>query len=117
MDGTNAVAWAWINTSPEFQYLVKRNLSATGTNSGAAGAVFLKANAEEVKFRVGAAGLTAGAPYHLALNSVVVASLLADANGRVGFVGWPASGPAVISLRAVEVLDGSSNVVLGTLLP
>jgi hypothetical protein len=117
MDGVNTVAWAWVNTSPQFQYLVKRNLTATDTNSGMAGAVFLKANAENIKFSVGASGLVAGEAYHLALNSVVVASLLADADGRVGFVGWPASGPAVIDLRAVEVLNASSNVVLSTVLP
>jgi hypothetical protein len=117
MDGANPVAWTWVNTSPQFQYLVKCNLIAADTGSGAAGAVFLKANAENIKFSVGAAGLTPGAPYHLALNSVVVASLLADADGRVGFVGWPVSGPSVIDLRAVEVLNASSNVVLNTVLP
>jgi hypothetical protein len=117
LDGSTTVAWAWVNTSPKYQYLVKRALTPANMNSDAVGAVRLKANAEELKFAVGAAGLVPGAPYHLTLNSTVVASLLADADGRVGFVGWPASAPNVLDLRAVAVLDGSSNVVLSTVLP
>lgn len=117
LDGSTTVAWAWVNTPPKYQYLAKRNLTPADTNSGAVGALRLKANAEELKFAVGAAGLVPGATYHLALNSTLVASLLADADGRVGFVGWPASAPSVLDLRAVAVLDGSSNVVLSTVLP
>jgi hypothetical protein len=117
MDGTNTVAWAWADDASKFQYLVKRNLSAADTNSGLMGAITLKANGEVVKFKAGAAGLTPGQPYHLVLNSVVAASLLADAEGRVGFVNWPAAAPFILNLRTVEVRDGSNNTVLGTVLP
>jgi hypothetical protein len=114
---TQTVAFAWIATSPSFQYLVKRNLTSTDTSAPPAGSISLKANPQNVNFRLLADGLTGGNTYHLALNSNVVASATANADGTLEVNAWPASAPAVLELRSLSLWDDSSNVVLGTSLP
>ena len=100
-----------------FQYLVKRLLTQADPNATATGAISLKANANEVNFRLSAKGLSAGQTYHLALNDAVVQTVTANALGQVIIQGWPASAPAVLDLSALSLLDSSNAVVLGTTLP
>lgn len=114
---TQTVALAWIATSPNFQYLVKRNLTSTDTSAPPAGSISLKANAQNINFRLLAEGLVGGNTYHLALNSNVVESATADADGTLELNSWPASAPVVLELRSLSLWDGSNNVVLGTSLP
>jgi hypothetical protein len=114
---TQTVAFAWINGSSNFQYLVKRNLTKVDTNATPAGSISLKANAETVNFRLLADGLTISNTYYLALNSNVVDTATADGNGALELNTWPASAPAVLDLLSLSLLDGSSNAVLWTLLP
>jgi hypothetical protein len=115
--GPDVIAAAIISTSPEFEYLVKRRLTQADTNSTAMGVISLKANANEVNFRLRAKGLSAGQTYQLALNAVVVQTVSADALGQVTIEGWPASAPAILDLRTLSLLDASNAVVLGTALP
>ena len=114
---TQTVAYAWIADAHRFQYLVKRNLTAEDTNGPAAGSISLIANHRRVHFRLLAGGLNATNDYHLALNSNIVATVSADANGRVEIRDWSSNAPPVLELRSLSVLDGSSNVVLTTTLP
>lgn len=114
---TQTVAVATINTSPSYQYLVKRNLTQQDTNATPAGSVSLKANASTVNFRLLADGLAAGGTYHLAINESIVESVTADESGAAQIVSWPATAPALLDLRSVSFLDGSSNVVLSATLP
>lgn len=107
----------WINTSTAYQYLVKRNLSATDTNSTAAGSIRLIANAAQTKFKLLVGGLSATNEFHLALNGNVVQTASSDEDGRLAIDGWPTNAPAVLDLRSLSLLDGSSNVVLTTPLP
>jgi len=115
--GPDVVAEAIISTSPTFQYLVKRLLTQADPNGTATGAISLKANANEVNFRLSAKGLSAGQTYHLALNAAVVQTVTANALGQVVIQGWPASAPAVLDLRELSLLDSNNAVVLGTTLP
>ena len=115
---TQTVLVAWINTSTSYQYLVKRNLTTSDTNSTAEGSISLKSNATKTEFKLLAGGLSATNEYHLALNaSNIVQTVSSDNNGRLTITGWPASAPAVLDLRSLSLLDGSSNVVLTTSLP
>jgi hypothetical protein len=111
------VALGSINASPNFQYLVKRNLTPADMNGTPQGSIRLKANAEGTSFRLLADGLAGGSVYHLALNSGIVETLAADAAGRVQLLTWPATAPAVLDLRSLELLDESSHVILSTTLP
>jgi hypothetical protein len=70
-----------------------------------------------VNFRLLAGGLTATNDYHLALNSNIVGTVQADDDGRVQIRDWPTNAPAILELRSLSLLDGSSNVVLHTQLP
>ncbi len=114
---TQTVAYAWIADAHKFQYLVKRNLTAEDTNGLAAGSISLIANHRRVHFRLLAGGLNATNDYHLALNSNIVSTVPADADGRVEIRDWSTNAPAVLDVRSLSLLDGSSNVVLTTTLP
>jgi len=114
---TQTVAYAWIADAHRFQYIVKRNLTPEDTNGLAAGSISLIANHRRVHFRLLAGGLNATNDYHLALNSDILSTLSTDANGRVELRGWPTNAPAVLDLRSLSILDGSSNVVLSTTFP
>jgi len=114
---TQTVAYAWIADADRFQYIVKRNLTPEDTNGAAAGSVSLIANHRHVNFRLLAGGLGATNDYHFALNSNIVSTVQADLDGRVQIRGWPTNAPAVLELRSLSLLDGSSNVVLHTPLP
>lgn len=114
---TQTVAYAWIADADKFQYIVKRNLTSDDTNSTAAGSISLIANQRHVNFRLLAGGLNATGDYHLALNSNIVSSTQTDGNGRLQIKDWPVGAPAVLELRSLSLLDGSSNVVLHTPLP
>lgn len=107
----------WINTSTSYQYLVKRNLTASDTNGTAAGSISLIANAARTKFKLLAGGLSATSEYHLALNGNVVQAASSDEDGRLTIDGWPTNAPAVLDLRSLSLVDGSSNIVLTTSLP
>jgi hypothetical protein len=115
--GSEVVAGALINTSPEFEYLVKRPLTQGDTNGTPAGSMSFKADASEVNFQLRAEGLTAGQTYRLALNGAVAATVSADALGQIVIEGWPAGAPAVLDLRALSLLDAANVIVLGTTLP
>jgi hypothetical protein len=114
---TQTVAFAWINGSEQYQYLVKRNLTRADSNATPAGSISLKANKQNINFRLLADGLSAGGVYFLALNSNVVDSATANADGAVNINGWAGSAPAVLDVRSLSLLDGNTNVVLWTLLP
>lgn len=114
---TQTVAYAWIADAERFQYLVKRNLTSEDTNGTAAGSISLIANQRHVNFRLLAGGLTAANAYHLALNSDIVSTVSANEDGRLEIKGWPANAPAILDLRSLSLLDGSSNVVLSATLP
>ena len=114
---TQTVAYAWIADAEQFQYIVKRNLTADDTNGTAAGSISLIANQRHVNFRLLAGGLGPTNDYHLALNSNIVSNVEADENGRLQIKEWPAAAPAVLELRSLSLLDGSNNVVLHTPLP
>jgi len=114
---TQTVAYAWIADAHRFQYLVKRNLTPEDTNGLASGSISLIANHRRVHFRLLAGGLNATNDYHLALNSDILSTLSTDANGRVELRDWPTNAPAVLDLRSLSILDGSSNVVLSTTFP
>jgi hypothetical protein len=112
---TQTVAYAWINTSTDYQYLVKRNLTSAG--APAAGQISLIANNSNVNFRLNAGGLAPTSDYSLALNSNVVATATSDANGALQISEWPAGAPAILDLRLLQLLDGNTNAVLSTTLP
>jgi hypothetical protein len=114
---TQTVAYAWIADAEEFQYIVKRNLTPEDTNGAAAGSVSLIANHRHVNFRLLAGGLGPTNDYHLALNSNIVNTVQTGDDGRLQIRDWPANAPAVLELRSLSLLDGSSNVVLHTQLP
>lgn len=114
---TQTVAYAWIADADRFQYLVKRNLTPEDTNGIAAGQISLIANHRKVHFRLVAGGLSATNDYHLALNSEIVSTFTANDHGRLEIRAWPTNAPAVLDLRSLALLDGSSNVVLSTTLP
>lgn len=111
---TQTVAYAWINTSTQFNYLVKRNLTPA---SSAVASISLIANNSTVNFRLNAAGLTASSEYSLALNSNVLATATSDASGALQITEWPAGAPAVLDLRLLQLLDSNTNAVLSTVLP
>ena len=115
--GAQTLALASINTSPSFQYLVKRNLTQTDTNGTAAGSIGLKGNAEVLRFRLRAGGLSLNSSYYLAFNSNIVAMTTSSDSGRIEIVGWPAGAPALLDLRSFSLSDASSNVVLSTTFP
>jgi hypothetical protein len=112
---TQTVSYAWINTSQQFNYLVKRNL--TSLDATAAGQISLIANNNNVNFRLNAGGLTPTSDYSLALNSNVVATATSDANGALQISEWPAGAPAILDLRFLQLLDSNTNAVLSTTLP
>jgi hypothetical protein len=114
---TQTVAYAWIADADRFQYIVKRNLTPEDTNGTAAGSISLIANHRRVNFRLLAGGLVATNDYHLALNSDIVSTVQANDDGRVQITNWPTNAPAVLELRSLSLLDGTSNVVLHTQLP
>lgn len=114
---TQTVAYAWIADADKFQYIVKRNLTPEDTNGTAAGSVSLIANQRHVNFRLLAGGLAATNDYHLALNSNIVSTVQTRDDGRLEIKAWPTNAPAVLELRSLSLLDGSSNVVLYTRLP
>jgi hypothetical protein len=64
-----------------------------------------------------AGGLNATNDYHLALNSEILSTVSANEDGRLEIKDWPTNAPAILELRSLSVLDGSSNVVLRTTLP
>lgn len=113
---TQTVAYTWIADADKFQFTVKRNLTPDD-GSEAQGSVSLIANPNNVRLRLLAGGLTAGSDYHLALNSNIVSTATADANGRLELRDWPANAPGVLDLRWLALLDGGSNSVLHTALP
>lgn len=115
--GPDVVAGMITSTSPEFEYLVKRPLTQADTNGPVNGTIHLKANTNEVKFRLTATGLIPGETYRLILNEIVIQTVIADSLGQVVTEGWPATAPAVLDLRTLSLLDGSSSVLLGTTLP
>jgi hypothetical protein len=114
---TQTVAYAWIADADRFQYIVKRNLTPQDVNATPAGSISLIANHRHVNFRLMAGGLGATNDYHLALNSNIVSTVQAGNDGRIQIRGWPTNAPAVLELRSLSLLDGSSNVVLHTQLP
>ena len=114
---TQTLAYAWIADADKFELLVKRNLSPEDTNGTAAGQLSLVANQRKVQFWLLAGGLSATNNYHLALNSEIVDTVAANVDGRVEIKGWPTNAPAILDLRSLSLLDGSSNVVLSTTLP
>jgi hypothetical protein len=114
---TQTVAYAWIADAGKFQYIVKRNLTPEDMNGTAAGSVSLIANHRHVNFLLLAGGLAATNDYHLALNSNIVSTVRTGDDGRLQIKDWPANAPAVLELRSLSLLDGSSNVVLHTQLP
>jgi hypothetical protein len=114
---TQTVAFTWIADSARFQYLIKRNLTPEDTNGPAAGSISLIANHKKVNFRLLAGGLSATNDYHLALNSVVFSTFASNEDGRLEIKSWPTNAPAILNLRSLALLDGSSNVVLSTTLP
>jgi hypothetical protein len=114
---TQTVAYAWIADAERFHYLVKRNLTPEDTNGTAAGSISLIANQRTVHFRLRAGGLNATNDYHLALNSEILSTVSANEDGRLEIKDWPTNAPAILELRSLSVLDGSSNVVLRTTLP
>jgi hypothetical protein len=113
---TQTLALAWIDDAPNFEYLVKRNLTRADSNGTAAGWISLKGNVQETNFRLLAGGLVPNGVYYLMLNSNVT-SLTANANGVVGVNGWPVGAPALLDARSVALLDGSNKVLLSTTLP
>lgn len=113
---TQTVAYAWINQASTYQVLVKRNLTPT-EGSTAAGSISLTATHSKTSFRLLADGLTPGAEYKLALDLAVVATALADENGRLELNGWPESAPAVLDVRLLEVVDSLGATVLAAPLP
>jgi len=114
---TQTVAFAWINTSSNFNYMVKRNLTGEDTNSAARGSISLIANQDHVNFRLAADGLGASNTCYLALNSTIVDTATTDSHGRILIKNWPSGSPAILDLRSLAVLDAVSNVVLTTTLP
>lgn len=114
---TQTLAYAWIADAEKFQYLVKRNLSPEDPDGSPAGQISLIANQSKVHFWLLAGGLNAADTYHLALNSQIVSTVVADDSGRAEIKSWPVNAPAVLDVRLLSVLDGSSNVVLSTTLP
>ena len=114
---TQTVAFAWINTSSNFNYIVKRNLTLEDTNSTARGSISLVANQDHVNFRLVADGLGASNTCYLALNSTIVDTAMTDDHGRIQIKNWPSGSPAILDLRSLAVLDAVSNVVLTTTLP
>jgi hypothetical protein len=111
------IAYAWVAESSTYQVLVKRNLTPADPEGTAAGSISLKANAEHVNFKLLAGGLAASTEYKLALNSTVVATATTDADGRLTITEWPATAPAALDLRSLELRDGADAVVLSTGLP
>ena len=81
------------------------------------GSISLIANHRRVHFRLLAGGLGATNDYHLALNSNIVSTIRADADGRVAIRDWSTNAPAILDVRSLSLLDGSSNVVLSTTFP
>lgn len=114
---TQTVAQVWIADAAQYQYLVKRNLTAEDTAGTAAGSISLIANQNRVNFRLLAGGLGATNEYHLALNSEVGLTVQTDENGYVEIKNWPANAPGVLDLRSLALWDVNSNVVLRTSLP
>jgi hypothetical protein len=114
---TQTVAYAWMADAEKFQVLVKRNLTPEATDGTAAGQLSLIANHRKVHFRLLAGGLNATNDYHLAMNSDIVGTVMANEDGRVDIRSWPNNAPAVLELRSLALLDGGSNVVLSTTLP
>jgi hypothetical protein len=114
---TQSVAFAWIDTAESFQYLVKRNLTPADTATTESGSVSLKSNGSTVNFRLIAGGLVASNNYSLALNSNVVSTASADGDGGLTLTEWPVTAPAILDLRLLQLLDGSSNAVLSLDLP
>jgi hypothetical protein len=114
---TQIVAHAWIADAEKFQYLIKRNLTASAPDGTAAGSISLIANTQRVNFRLLAGGLSSTNDYHLALNSNVVSTVTSDADGRLEIREWPVGSPAILDLRALSLMDSSSNSVLHTVLP
>jgi hypothetical protein len=114
---TQTLAYAWINTSTQYQYLVKRNLTPANTNGTAAGSINLKGNPTIVNFKLKAGGLTPTNSYYLALNSNIVSSVTSDTKGRLQISKWPTNAPTGLSLQLLQLLDSGSNAVLSTTLP
>lgn len=114
--GTQTLAYAWVNTSPKFQYLVKRNLTDVDLEGDAIGSIHLKANAQNVNFRLRAGMLIPQHDYNLVINGKALAAAKSDKDGVVQFKDWPTNAPAILDLRVLEVRDGNYPV-LRTLLP
>ena len=115
--GTQVLAFAWVNASSKYQYLVDRNLTQQDIHATPAGSIHLKASASSVNFRLWADGLSVSNTYYLKLNSNVVQAVTADGTGALTLKAWPTNAPAVLDLRSLALLDGGSNVVLSTTLP
>jgi hypothetical protein len=114
---TQLLAYAWVNTSTQYQYLVKRNLTPANPSGTATGYINLKANPSIVNFKLQAGGLAMTNTYFMAVNSNIVSTVASDKKGRLQIVQWPTNAPSGLTLQLLQLLDSSSNAVLSTTLP
>jgi hypothetical protein len=108
------IATASVHEAYSFQYIVRRNLTPTGT---ATGSMNLVANQRRVGFSLLAGGLEPNADYTLVLNSTVVGTVTANDAGRILIRGWPANAPQVLEVRTLSLVDAGGSPVLSTALP
>jgi len=111
---TQTVLQADLTTPDRLQFQVKRKLE--GTND-AAGLLRIEGTLKKVHFGLQVLHLAPTNDYWLAINGSVVRTNTSDARGRlrINAVTAPVNSP--LDIQQVQLLDTSTNIVLGTDLP
>jgi len=114
---TQVVASADLTNPTQYQYLVQRNLDNDGVIAGATGSLRLRGQNNTQQFLLRTDHLVTNTTYMLSINTAVLQTLTSDRKGRIQNMDLPAGSPNVLDIWSVELLDGTTNVVLSTTLP
>ena len=114
VDGnTNVLLQADLGSPDKLQYLVKRKLEG----DTAAGLLRINGTLKKTKFSLLVVNLAPATDYWLAINETVVRTNTSDAKGGLKINSLTAPIGSPLDIWKVQLLDTSTNVVLGTELP
>jgi len=111
---TQIVLQADLTAPDRFQYQVKRKLEGTNNETGL---LRIEGTLKKIHFDLQALHLVPANDYLLAIDTNIVATAHSDARGQLRFNATTKTTNTTIAIHQVQLLDTSTNVVLGTQLP